>query len=80
MSDDERLQKESDQRTLIALAMLVFCSLALLLLVALVLPALLGIVLVIGGMILFGTTHYVVWGWWLPRYLKQWDEDDSEVD
>ncbi len=71
MSDDERSRNEADQRTLLALMLLMFVSLLLMALTALVLPALLGVVLVVGGMIVFGSAHYVVWGWWLPRFLNR---------
>jgi CHASE2 domain-containing sensor protein len=77
MSDDRRSKTEADQRTLLALSLVMFAALLLLGLTALVVPALLGIVLVVGGMILFGSAHYVVWGWWLPRFLKR-DRDDDE--
>jgi hypothetical protein len=43
-------------------------------LAALVMPQVLGLVAVVavfGGAVAF---HYVAWGWWLPRVLK----DDSE--
>ena len=69
--DDDRTKGEADQRTLMALTLVVFASLMLLGLTALVMPALLGIVLVVGGMILFGSAHYVLWGWWLPRFLNR---------
>jgi uncharacterized protein YqgC (DUF456 family) len=60
MSDDEdRSKSEADQRTLIALLLLVFVSLLLLGLTALVMPALLGVVLVVGGMLIFGSAHYI---------------------
>ena len=79
MSDDEdRMKSQADQRTLIALLLLVFVSLLLLGLTALVMPALLGIVLVIGGMLIFGSTHYILWGWWLPKYLNR--RPDPEAD
>ena len=78
MSDDERSKNEADQRTLMALMMLVFVSMLLLALTALVIPALLGIMLVAGAMILFATAHYVVWGWWLPRYLNRRRDTDDE--
>ena len=69
--DDDRTKGEADQRTLMALTLVVFASLMLLGLTALVMPALLGIVLVVGGMLLFGSAHYVLWGWWLPRFLNR---------
>jgi CHASE2 domain-containing sensor protein len=79
MSDDEdRSKSQADQRTLIALLLMVFVSLLLLGLTALVMPALLGVVLVIGGMLLFGSTHYLLWGWWLPRYLNRHPDPDSD--
>ena len=69
--DDDRIKSEADQRTLMALTLVVFAALLLLGLTALVMPALLGIVLVVGGMLLFGSAHYVLWGWWLPRFLNR---------
>jgi CHASE2 domain-containing sensor protein len=79
MSDDEdRSKNEADQRTLIALLLLVFVSLLLLGLTALVMPALLGVVLVVGGMLIFGSAHYILWGWWLPRYLSRHPDPDDD--
>jgi hypothetical protein len=49
-------------------------------LTVLVLPVFLGIGLVVGGLILFGTTHYIVWGWWLPRYLNRRRDADEDRD
>ena len=77
MTDDEKSRNEADQRTLLALMLVVFCSLLLLGLMALVVPHLLGVFLVIGGLLVFGTGHYVVWGWWLPRYLNRHRESDE---
>lgn len=76
MSDEDQSRNEADQRTLIALVLVMFCALLLLALMALVLPHLLGVVIVVGGMLLFGAGHYVVWGWWLPQFLKRQDESD----
>ena len=75
--DDDRSKSEADQRTLMALTLVVFAALLLLGLTALVVPALLGIVLVVGGMLLFGSAHYVLWGWWLPRFLNR-DRDADQ--
>lgn len=80
MSDDDRNKREADQRTLLALAMLVFAALGLLALAALVMPHLLGVILVVGGLLVFGTGHYLVWGWWLPQYLDRRDADRTEDD
>lgn len=71
MTDEDRSKNAADQRTLVALSLLVFVAVLLLGLTALVMPALLGVVLVVGGMLLFGSAHYVLWGWWLPRYLNR---------
>ena len=73
MTDDDQTKNEADQRTLMALMLLVVTVLSLLGLLALVLPMSLGVVMVIGGMLLFGSAHYIVWGWWLPRFLNRRD-------
>ena len=80
MSDNDRNQREADQRTLLALAMLVFVALGLLALAALVMPHLLGVILVLGGLLVFGTGHYLVWGWWLPQYLARRDQDQTDQE
>ena len=58
---------QSNAGTILALFGLLVIAAGLLGLMALVLPQLLGIVLVVGG--LFGMVffHYVVWGWWLSQ-------------
>lgn len=78
MTDDDRSKREADQRTLLALALLVFAALGLLALAALVMPHLLGVILVVGGLLVFGTGHYLVWGWWLPQYLDRRDADRAD--
>lgn len=79
MSDDPEQKREADQRTLIALVMLLFVAGLLLALTALVLPALLGVVLVVGGIGMFGVIHYLIWGWWLSAYLQR-DSDSAPSD
>jgi hypothetical protein len=76
MSDDDQSRNSADQRTWIALVLMVFVALSLLGLMAMVAPHLLGVILVLGGLIFFGSAHYVIWGWWLPRYLKKYEEQD----
>lgn len=78
MSDDDRSRREADQRTLLALALLVFAALGLLALAALVMPHLLGVILVVGGLLVFGVGHYLLWGWWLPQYLNRHDSDQTD--
>lgn len=79
MTDDQS-RNEADQRTLMALMLIVLVVLLLLGLIALVLPMALGLVLVTGGMLLFGTAHYVVWGWWLPRFLNRQNDQSSHLE
>jgi hypothetical protein len=83
MSDDEQARREADSRTLSALLLVVVVASLILGLIAMILPAVLGIVLIVGGMAWFGFLHYLLWGWWLGSYLKRMDEgernDDSAV-
>ena len=78
MNDDEKAKSEADQRTFAALLMVVVIAHVLLGVMALVLPQLLGVVLVVGGIGWFAVMHYVLWGWWLPGYLKRQAERDEE--
>jgi hypothetical protein len=80
MSDDPELKKEADQRTFIALVTLLFVAGLLLALTALVLPTFLGIVLVVGGIGMFGVFHYVIWGWWLAGYLNRHSDSSPSDD
>ena len=75
--DDQSARQAADQRTLLALMLIVMSALALLALMALVMPQFLGLIVVVGGMILFGTAHYVTWGWWLPRYLRRQEQNTA---
>ena len=78
MNDGDASKNEADQRTFIVLGLLLGVAALLLALVAIVLPQVLGIVLVIGGMGFFATAHYVVWGWWLPRYLNRKSDPNDD--
>jgi len=71
MTPPDPSRDDADQRTLLALVLIAFLALLLLALMALVLPQFLGLIAVVAGMILFGTAHYITWGWWLPRYLRR---------
>lgn len=61
--------------TFAALAGLGLISVALISMVALVLPQIRGLVLVFFGAVGFFAVHYVVWGWWLPKLVPR--DDDS---
>lgn len=78
MSNGDPSRNDADIRTLIALLVLLAIAGLLLFLVAIVLPQVLGIVIVIGGMGMFGAAHYLVWGWWLPRYLNRKSDPPDE--
>ena len=83
MSDhDRQARNEADQRTLIALSLVVLVALLLLSLMAVVVPGLLGVILIVGGLIVVSAGHYIVWGWWLPRVLnppRKPDQDESST-
>ena len=51
--------------TLLGLLFLIAAALGFILLTAIVLPAFLGVVAVVMGLFVFGTLHYVLWGFWL---------------
>ena len=40
-------------------------------LIAMVAPHVLGIVLVFAGFLLFGSLHYLIWGWWMRPLLEE---------
>lgn len=65
--------------TYMALAGLFATAVALLFLVALVVPQALGIVGVVFGFLFFGVFHYLAWGWWFDARRSNpgdssWDE------
>jgi len=76
MSDRPKSNPEHNPATFLALIALTGVALGLLLLSAIVLPQTLGIVAVVCGFFFFGAFHYLVWGWWLPKWLPK-DEDDE---
>jgi len=77
---DDPLRESRNVGTFAALAGLVVVSLFFIGLTALVIPEILGIVLVVG--VFFGAValHYLAWGWWLPRVLKDDDPTDDATD
>ncbi|MEK6260044.1 MAG: hypothetical protein AABP62_15590 [Planctomycetota bacterium] len=80
MNDDEKTKSEADTRTLSALLMVVVVATLLMALIAMILPGVLGVVLVVGGIGWFAVMHYVLWGWWLSGYLRRQAERDPEED
>jgi len=80
MSDDEKSKSEADTRTLMALLMVVVIATLLMALIAMILPGVLGIVLVVGGIGWFAVMHYVLWGWWLSGYLRRQAERDAQEE
>ncbi len=77
MSDEDKAKSEADARTFFALLMVVVVATLLMGLIALILPGLLGVVLIIGGLAWFGLMHYLVWGWWLGAYLRRQAEREQ---
>jgi len=80
MNDSEKAKREADQRTFAALLMVFVVSNSLLGVMALVLPQLLGVLLVVGGIGWFAVMHYVLWGWWLSGYLRRVERDEESRD
>lgn len=74
--DSPAARNQSNAGTAIALVGLVFMSIALLGLMALVLPQLLGVLLVILIFAVPAAFHYLVWGWWLSQARNA--ENDEE--
>jgi hypothetical protein len=71
MNDEEKSKSEADTRTLSALLMVVVVATLMMALIAMILPGVLGVVVVVGGIGWFAVMHYVVWGWWLGGYLRR---------
>jgi hypothetical protein len=71
MTDDANSKSEADTRTFSALLLVVVVATLLLALIGVILPGLLGVLLIVGGMAWFGVMHYLVWGWWLGDYLRR---------
>lgn len=75
---DERRRKDSG--TWSALLMLCVISLLFLALMSVVLPDAFLILLVIFGLVIFCYLHYLLWGRWLSKRLKETMPDDSHED
>ena len=78
MNDDAQAKSDADSRTLSALLMVVVVASLILGLIAMILPGVLGIILVVGGLAWFGVLHYALWGWWLGGYLRLLEEAETE--
>lgn len=71
-----RSEEQANVATFAALIGLGLLAFALIGLVALILPQFRGLVLVFLGAVGFFAIHYVVWGWWLPKAMRQDDETE----
>jgi CHASE2 domain-containing sensor protein len=69
---------ENNAGTVLALFALLLFGAGLLGISALVIPAFLGFIPVIGGLVLLGVFHYVTWGRWLSRKLQSDTDDEDE--
>lgn len=75
--NDDSARDSRNVATILALVGLVAATLFIIALVAMVAPHVLGIFLVLG---LFGGAvafHYLAWGWWLPRLLREKDAAET---
>lgn len=59
--------RQANAATAIALVGLVFMGVALLGLMAMVLPQLLGVIIVVLIFAVPAAFHYLIWGWWLSQ-------------
>ena len=73
--DRRRSNADRNSGTFLALAALMLVVGGLLMLVAIVLPQVLGLVVVVFGFFLMGLLHYVTWGRWLSRMPVEEDEE-----
>ena len=73
-------RNQSNAGTAIALAGLVFMSVAMLGLMALVLPQLLGVLVVILIFAVPAAFHYLIWGWWLSQARDKETEEEKTED
>lgn len=73
-------RNQSNAGTAIALVGLIFISMALLGLMALVLPELLGVLLVILIFAVPAAFHYLIWGWWLSQSRIAESDDEGIED
>jgi len=65
--------------TLLALLALLVMAWLLLLLIAMVLPQILGLVVVVGGLASFMALNYLLWGHWLSRMLAEAQQREDET-
>ena len=76
MSRDPHDQQKRNMATAAAMAGLALAGLALLGLMSLVIPDIIWVVAVFGGLMVIGAIQYALWGWRLDRYRIP-DDDDS---
>jgi hypothetical protein len=73
-------QPQSNSGTILALFGVILIGGALLGLVALVMPQVMGIVVVVGGLFIVPLVlHYLTWGWWLSQMKDERAEDESAI-
>ena len=76
MSRDPSEQQKRNMATAAAMAGLALGGMALLGLMALVIPDIVWVVAVFAGLMVIGAIQYVLWGWRLDRYRIS-DDDES---
>ena len=72
-----RRQADRNGATFVALFGMLLMGAAFIGMTALILPQIRGLILVFGGAIGFFVLHYILWGWWLPKYIHDSQEADS---
>lgn len=76
MREPRRPGSGQNSATFLALFGLLAMAAALLVLVAMVMPAALGIVGVLFAIVFVGAFHYLAWGWWLSKLRPPADDDE----
>lgn len=75
-----RSSPESNLGTVLALSGLVFCGCGLLGLIVLVMPAAIGLVLIVVGFTIPIALQYLIWGWWLSRIRDEEQECETHEE
>lgn len=73
---DKDTESARNAATMTALMCMLVAVALLILLTAMVMPAILGLVLVVAVFPATFALHYIVWGWWLSALVKP-DKDES---
>jgi len=74
----QRPPRQENSGTALALLGILLVVALLFLLVALVLPQILGLLLVVFGFFFLGVVHYLIWGWWFRVSPDQKNETDVD--